>query len=49
MLIVEANRQPVRSAAELQQILTKAKSGSNVLLKVELPRGSTLLRAITIP
>jgi len=49
MLVVEADRKPVRSAAELQQYFSKLKSGQTVLLKVEIARGGTLLRAIRIP
>jgi serine protease Do len=48
MVVVEAAGKPVRSAADLVQILRDAKPGSSVLLRVDL-EGTRALRALTIP
>jgi serine protease Do len=49
MLVVEADRRKVRSDRELQRIIGEAKSGSVLLLRVEVPGGATQLRGLTIP
>ena len=51
MVIVEAGGKPVRSAGELERVLSNAKPGSVVLLRVQIPgeRGGRLLRALEIP
>ncbi|MDQ3266580.1 MAG: Do family serine endopeptidase [Myxococcota bacterium] len=50
MVVVEANKKPVKRAAELMQILRAAKPGSRVLLRVRVPGGQAAgLRVITIP
>ncbi|HSP80607.1 MAG TPA: PDZ domain-containing protein, partial [Myxococcaceae bacterium] len=49
MVVVEANRKPVRSAEELVRLIRKSPSGSTVLLRVEVPRGGRVLRALRIP
>ena len=49
MVVVEANRKPVRSADELAALIRKAESGSTLLLRVETPRGGRALRALPIP
>lgn len=50
MVVVEANKKPVKSAQELSKILRGAKSGSTVLLRVVTGQGgSRLLRALRIP
>src|SRR5690606_5503572 len=48
MLVLEADRKPVKSAADLQRILGAAKSGASILLKVEVSGGATLLRALKL-
>ena len=49
MSVVEADRKKVSSAADLKRILGAAKGGTSVLIKVEVPGGGTLLRALTMP
>jgi serine protease Do len=50
MVIVEANHHRVQNARELSRALKGLKSGSTVLLRVEVPHGNaTVLRALTIP
>ncbi|MCI0571534.1 MAG: Do family serine endopeptidase [Myxococcaceae bacterium] len=49
MSVIEANRKPVRGARDLERVLREAKSGASVLLRVEVPGGGTLLRALTVP
>jgi serine protease Do len=50
MVIIEANHQRVRNAQQLSKILQPLKSGSSILLRVEVPRvKGTILRALTIP
>jgi serine protease Do len=50
MLVVEANRKPVRSAEELAGLIRSTPSGGTLLLRVMAP-GSTrkLLRALRVP
>src|SRR5690606_23207026 len=49
MSVVEADRKKVSNAADLKRILGASRSGASVLLKVEMPGGSSLLRALTLP
>jgi serine protease Do len=50
MLVVEANRKPVRSAEELAGVIRSAPSGSTLLLRVMMPNGNNrLLRALQVP
>jgi len=49
MVVVEANRKPVRTAADLKKVLSAAKSGDTVLLRVQVPGGDGGLRALTLP
>jgi serine protease Do len=50
MVIVEANRKPVRSRDELMKVFKEAKAGTSVLLKIALPRSSTrTLLAVDVP
>ncbi len=50
MLVTEANRQPIRGRDDLLKVLTGAKSGTVVLLKVVVPpSGGHFLRALEIP
>jgi len=50
MLIVELNRQPIRSRDELTRALKAAKSGSVVLLRVARPGGNgTMLAGLQLP
>ena len=49
MVVVEAERKPVRSAEELARIIRKAPSGSTLLLRVEVPGSGRFLRALHIP
>jgi len=50
MVVVEADRKPVKSADEFLRILKAAKPGSTLLLRVQVPGGSgRLLRALTVP
>jgi serine protease Do len=48
MLIVEASGKPIRSANDLRLQLKTAKSGSTVLVRVQLP-GARQLRALVVP
>ncbi|HZH03913.1 MAG TPA: trypsin-like peptidase domain-containing protein [Myxococcaceae bacterium] len=50
MVVVEADRKPVRSADELLRVLKGAKAGSTLLLRVQVPgSNSRLLRALNVP
>jgi len=50
MLVVEANRKPVRSARELAGMIRSTPSGGTLLLRVLMPGGTTRqLRALTVP
>ncbi|WP_224245233.1 trypsin-like peptidase domain-containing protein [Hyalangium gracile] len=50
MLVVEANRKPVRSAEELAAIIRSTPSGGTLLLRLTAPGGnSRFLRALTLP
>jgi serine protease Do len=50
MLVVEANRKPVRSARELAGIIRSTASGGTLLLRVMMPESSTRqLRALRVP
>jgi serine protease Do len=50
MLVVEANRKPVRSARELAGVIKSTPSGGTLLLRVMAPGGSSkLLRALRVP
>jgi serine protease Do len=49
MVVVEADRKPVRSAEELAKLIRKAPSGSTLLLRVEAPGGGRFLRALRLP
>jgi serine protease Do len=48
MLVTEVNGKPVRSAKQFLQELHAAKSGSTLLIKVQL-KGGHVLRALTVP
>lgn|SRR5215813_4505017 len=48
MVVVEAGGKPVNNARDLNRILRDAKSGSSVLLRIEVPNGR-ILRALPIP
>jgi serine protease Do len=51
MLIIEANNTAIRTARQLQAMLSEAASGQVILLRVQLPgkEGRTLLLAIEMP
>jgi serine protease Do len=49
MVVVEADRKPVRNAEELAKAIRKAPSGSTLLLRVEVPGGGRFLRALRVP
>ena len=49
MVVVEADRKPVRSAEELAKLIRKAPAGSTLLLRVESPGGGRFLRALRLP
>jgi serine protease Do len=50
MLVVEANRKPVRSARELAAVIRSTPSGGTLLLRVMAPGGNTRqLRALKVP
>ncbi|HLL54682.1 MAG TPA: Do family serine endopeptidase [Myxococcaceae bacterium] len=52
MVIVEADRKPVRSPQDLEKILRNAKSGATLLLRIQVPGeegGGTVLRALSVP
>jgi serine protease Do len=51
MVIVEADRRPIRSSAELNKLIKSKRKGEVVLLRVATPGGSgnTALRALTVP
>ena len=48
MVVIEAAGKPVNNARDLNRILRDAKSGSTVLLRIEIPNGR-ILRALPIP
>jgi serine protease Do len=48
MVVIEAAGKPVNTARDLSKILRDAKSGSTVLLRIEIPNGR-ILRALPIP
>ncbi|HEX4621262.1 MAG TPA: PDZ domain-containing protein, partial [Myxococcaceae bacterium] len=48
MLIVEAAGKPIKNAGDLRALLKQAKSGSTVLVRVQLP-GNRQLRALVVP
>lgn len=48
MIIVEANGKPVKRARDLAQVLREAKSGSTVLMRIQV-EGGRILRAMAIP
>ncbi|SEN02472.1 serine protease Do [Stigmatella aurantiaca] len=50
MLVVEANRKPVRSAQDLAKIIRSSSSGTKLLLRVMTPGGENrFLRALQVP
>ncbi|WP_257456453.1 trypsin-like peptidase domain-containing protein [Archangium lipolyticum] len=49
MLVVEADRKPVRNAEELAKLIRKAAPGSTLLLRVEVPGVGRYLRALRVP
>jgi len=51
MIIIEADRKPIRSRSDLEKALRSAKPGSALLLRILVPGqdGATTLRALTIP
>jgi len=49
MVVVEADRKPVRSAEELAKLIRHAPAGSTLLLRVEAPGGGRFLRALRLP
>ncbi len=50
MLVVEANRKPVRSAQDLAELIRSTPSGSTLLLRVAAPGGNNrFLRALKVP
>ncbi|PTL78277.1 trypsin-like peptidase domain-containing protein [Vitiosangium sp. GDMCC 1.1324] len=49
MVVVEVDRKPVNTADELAKIIRQARSGSTLLLRVEVPGGGRFLRALQIP
>ncbi len=48
MVVIEAAGKPVNNARDLNKILRDAKSGTTVLLRIEIPNGR-ILRALPIP
>ncbi|MCP3101296.1 trypsin-like peptidase domain-containing protein [Myxococcus sp. K15C18031901] len=49
MVVVEANRKPVKSAQDLAEAIRSASSGSTLLLRVATPGGARYLRALRVP
>jgi serine protease Do len=49
MVVVEADRKPVNSAAELAKAIRAAPAGGTLLLRVEMPGGNRFLRALRMP
>ncbi|HEY8206078.1 MAG TPA: trypsin-like peptidase domain-containing protein [Myxococcaceae bacterium] len=51
MVIVEADRRPIRTSADLSKLIKTKKSGEVLLMRVATPGGSgnTVLRALTVP
>jgi serine protease Do len=49
MVIVEAGGKPIKNPRELAQVVKGARSGTVMLLRIQVPEGGRLLRAITIP
>ncbi len=49
MVIVEAGGKPIKNPRELAQVVKGARSGAVLLLRIQVPEGGRLLRAITIP
>ena len=50
-MIVEADRRPVRTSADLTKLIRSKRSGEVLLLRIATPggQGSTTLRALTMP
>jgi serine protease Do len=46
MLVIKADKKPVTSASQLQEIIEKAPLESGVLIQVQLPDGSTAYRVL---
>jgi len=49
MVIVEAGGKPIKNPRELAQVVKGARSGAVLLLRIQMPEGGRLLRALTIP
>jgi len=50
MVVVEANRKPIRNADDLVKQIKFAKSGNTLLLRIQVPGGGgKLLRALAVP
>ncbi len=49
MVVVEADRKPVSSAAQLAKVISAVPAGGTLLLRVELPGGNRFLRALRVP
>jgi serine protease Do len=49
MVVVEAAGQPVKGAQDLAKAVKAAKPGSVLLLRVQIPEGGKMLRALPIP
>ncbi|QSQ12756.1 trypsin-like peptidase domain-containing protein [Myxococcus landrumensis] len=49
MVVVEAAGEPVRRAADLARVVRDAPPGESLLLRVAVPGGGRVLRALTVP
>jgi serine protease Do len=49
MVVVEANRKPVKSAQDLLKVIRASPKGSTLLLRIEGPRNARQLRALQVP
>ena len=49
MVVIEAGRKPIGAADDLTRIIKASKSGSTVLLRVMVPNGGKMLRAVQVP
>ena len=50
MVVIEAGGKPVKTAEDLSRAIKGAKSGSVVLLRIQVPAGGgKVLRALTVP
>ncbi|WP_338863423.1 trypsin-like peptidase domain-containing protein [Myxococcus stipitatus] len=49
MVVVEASGVPVRRASDLARVVSEAPPGESILLRIAVPGGGRVLRAITVP